>query len=105
MSRLKELLWGTPEEIQGDRRYAQLKRRPKLTAKQQVDLDEAKGLSKRLFLRRAVTTVGGAIVLTSPVAAYVTSGLNRGEQAESKMVLSFPLELQQKPSMNLILVQ
>lgn len=84
MSRLKELLWGTPEEIKGDRRYAQLKRRPKLTAKQRVDLDEANGLSKRLFLRRAVTTVGGAIVLTSPIAAYVTSGLNRGEQAESK---------------------
>lgn len=59
---LKEILWGTPEEVQADKRYGDLNRishRRKLNPNQQAELAETRGLSRRLFLRRGASVLGG----------------------------------------------
>jgi len=68
---LKELLWGTPEEIQADQRLRELGKRNRLSAAQKAELPELNHLSRRLFLRRGGTVVAGAAVLASPIGAYV----------------------------------
>lgn len=64
MSKIKEFLCGTPQEIQGDNRYSQLKSRHHLTPRQSIELAEAKRLSRRLFLRRTGTFIGACVVAT-----------------------------------------
>lgn len=81
---LKEFLWGTPEEIQADQRYAVLKSRSRLSAAQKGEFNRLRGLSKRLFLRRMATVIGGSILVTSAVGAYVISRPNQVEQSSKK---------------------
>lgn len=71
---LKEVLWGTPREIQADQRYGQLNKtsqRRKLNPTQEAELAETRGLSKRLFLRRTATVLGGVVAISSPVGGYL----------------------------------
>lgn len=71
---LREILWGNQREIQADQRYGQLRRiskRRKLNAAQQKELDETRGPSRRLFLRRVTTVVGTSAALTTPIGAYL----------------------------------
>lgn len=68
---LKEVLWGTQKEVQAGLKISQLNRRSTLNIKQKEDLAEAKRLSRRLFIRRGATIVGGALVLGTPVGAFL----------------------------------
>ncbi|KKS12676.1 hypothetical protein A2617_04805 [Candidatus Daviesbacteria bacterium RIFOXYD1_FULL_41_10] len=52
MLNIKELFWGTPEEINNDKRYSYLNNKKRLTPKEQRELGSLKGASRRLFLKR-----------------------------------------------------
>lgn len=73
---LKEVLWGTPREIQADQRYGELSRmsqRRKLNTTQEAELAETRGLSRRLFLRRGAAVIGTTTVLATPIGAYLVT--------------------------------
>ncbi len=80
---LKEFLWGTPQEINADKRLQELQAKPKLTPKQQEELAQSKHLSRRLFLRRSATVVGVAVLLSSPVVGLILEQASKiGEEEE-----------------------
>lgn len=71
---LKEALWGTPREIQADKRYGELSRisqKRRLNPIQQAELEETKGFSRRLFLKRGATVLGVVTIAASPVGGYL----------------------------------
>lgn len=70
---LKEFLWGTPQELQADKTIGRLTRRAKLNSQQEAELAEAKGLSRRLFIRRGATTIGATLAVTSPIGAWLVN--------------------------------
>lgn len=81
---LKEILWGTPKEIQADQRLKDLGKRNRLSAGQKAELPELNHLSRRLFLRRGVTVIGGVAAVASPVGAYLLTHPDTFQSEEDK---------------------
>lgn len=71
MDKIREFFWGKEEEVRAQRRVGELIQKSSLSKLDKNELITANKSSRRLFLRRAATTAGGAAILAIGAAVAV----------------------------------
>ncbi len=79
----KELFWGTPHETAALQEGQILKKRPNLNHRQQERLIQAERLTRRLFIRRAVSVTAGLALIAGGVELSLAQRGNQPNLSEA----------------------
>lgn len=89
---LIETLWGTRPENSARTIIDRLEAKSTLTKRDEEALKQAQTLTRRLFLRRATTTVGGALALAAGIGAGIEATKGEEYDALQEDVYNFYLQ-------------